>query len=697
MSHTCLSDQYAGAPQAPPAVPPCDSSIAPPALPRDPASWSGPVAKDPNPAQPFVPSCGSDPLCGGSSAAVEISTVSDGLKVLSGNVTVLTKDRLTTILTCAERAGAQIIALQETRHHSDTGFPFANRLATKKGWSITWSKAPPMHGNPRLHRRKEGGCALLWRKELGRGKPIASSEHRFCARIWDFGCFASVYGPAGVADNAWLQRCLTTMTNHRRPSFLIGDFNWVSAYSRSLPGSWFVSDNFPTVIGADAGPTRVVSLRQFGGPEKPSLAEALPGIPHHKATVWTCPKFPHEQVPLRRLRRCARFEPATKPTDAQRKLLEREARELWNNRLPHLDAQCEDDETILRHLDSLLSHWNAVAEKFFNKASSMHLVQGPTGVERAKGSEPSTKSWASSKCGRGSDEPVAVRRCKRLHRAAAEQLRRGNGHELSPAQRRHWSAALADNLEPKAIPRMPANQFEALDFANRALQVLSRREAAASKTSWVQRFKTWSQDACQAAKAVVKPQAPPQPTTAEELKDEWSTYLLKPDNPDRASEWRALAQEGGLSSSSERAPAVVPFEDFLAAAAAAKGVPGLDGWTSAEVKFLAQECPWLLARLHSVLQGLLTRASGIDLSSHPACRMLYSWRLAGVPKRGSEESRPIAVGSVLLRAWNKALLSLLPPTPQGQWGNRKKSSVIHATEDWIKAPGTSGVELDLAK
>ena len=156
------------------------------------------------------------------------------------------------------------------------------------------------------------------RKELGRGKPIASSEHRFCARIWDFGCFASVYGPAGVADNACLHRCLTTMTNHRRPSFLIGDFNWVSAYSRSLPGSWFVSDNFPTVIGVDAGPTRVVSLRQFGGPEKPSLAEALPGIPHHKATVWTCPKFPHEQVPLRRLRRCARFEPATKPTDAQR-------------------------------------------------------------------------------------------------------------------------------------------------------------------------------------------------------------------------------------------------------------------------------------------------------------------------------------------------------------------------------------------
>ena len=152
-----------------------------------------------------------------------------------------------------------------------------------------------------------------------------------------------------------------------------------------------------------------------------------------------------------------------------------------------------------------------------------------------------------------------------------------------------------------------------------------------------------------------------------------------------------------MSSSSARAPAAVPFEDFLAAAAATKGVPGLDGWTSAEVKFLAQECPWLLARLHSVLQGLLTRASGIDLSSHPACRVLYSWRLAGVPKRGSEESRPIAVGSVLLRAWNKALLSLLPPTPQGQWGNRKKSSVIHATEDWIKAPGTSGVELDLAK
>ena len=127
------------------------------------------------------------------------------------------------------------------------------------------------------------------------------------------------------------------------------------------------------------------------------------------------------------------------------------------------------------------------------------------------------------KSSRGLHESVAVRRCKRLRRAATEQLNQGCGGELSDAQRRHFCAALADGLEPNAIPGMPANQFATMDFANRALQTFSLREAAANKTSWVKRFKTWSLEACLATKAIVKPQAPSQPTTAEELEDEWST------------------------------------------------------------------------------------------------------------------------------------------------------------------------------
>ncbi len=69
--------------------------------------------------------------------------------------------------------------------------------------------------------------------------------------------------------------------------------------------------------------------------------------------------------------------------------------------------------------------------------------------------------------------------------------------------------------------------------------------------------------------------------------------------------------------------------------------------------------------------------------------MACCWR----PQAGSDESRPIAVGSCILRAWHRAVLAQLP----GQRCGRRGSGVLQATADWVAAPGEEGTELDVAK
>ena len=53
------------------------------------------------------------------------------LKILSINVTVLTRERLSTVLDEAEERGVDIIAFQESRHPAG-GFRWANALVKKR-------------------------------------------------------------------------------------------------------------------------------------------------------------------------------------------------------------------------------------------------------------------------------------------------------------------------------------------------------------------------------------------------------------------------------------------------------------------------------------------------------------------------------------------------------------------------------------
>ena len=65
--------------------------------------------------------------------------VSEGVKIISVNVTALTRDRLRAVLAYANGLeGLVFICLQETRHPSG-GFRWASTEAARQGWSTDWS------------------------------------------------------------------------------------------------------------------------------------------------------------------------------------------------------------------------------------------------------------------------------------------------------------------------------------------------------------------------------------------------------------------------------------------------------------------------------------------------------------------------------------------------------------------------------
>lgn len=72
--------------------------------------------------------------------------------------------------------------------------------------------------------------------------------------------------------------------------------------------------------------------------------------------------------------------------------------------------------------------------------------------------------------------------------------------------------------------------------------------------------------------------------------------------------------------------------------------------------------------------------------------------MAGIPKRKSEQPRPIAIGLVLMRAWHRALLEVVQVDEGAdQWCGKEGRSVVSATANWAQAEGNIGAELDLSK
>ena len=74
--------------------------------------------------------------------------------------------------------------------------------------------------------------------------------------------------------------------------------------------------------------------------------------------------------------------------------------------------------------------------------------------------------------------------------------------------------------------------------------------------------------------------------------------------------------------------------------------------------------------------------------------MLWSWKFVGTPKVVPSESR---LASILVRAWHKALLKVLPLPPGGQWCGKAKTSVVHATASFFAFEPEHIAETDLSK
>ena len=113
-----------------------------------------------------------------------------------------------------------------------------------------------------------------------------------------------------------------------------------------------------------------------------------------------------------------------------------------------------------------------------------------------------------------------------------------------------------------------------------------------------------------------------------------------------------LAEEAQLAPVAAR-PFEVPYPDFVAAIARSSGAPALDGWTAREIECLLAHWPQLIRELYEVLCAAVVRPSSMCADAE-AWSCSFAWRLVGIPKRDSDWVRPVAVGSVLLRAWQRA-------------------------------------------
>ncbi len=73
------------------------------------------------------------------------------------------------------------------------------------------------------------------------------------------------------------------------------------------------------------------------------------------------------------------------------------------------------------------------------------------------------------------------------------------------------------------------------------------------------------------------------------------------------------------------------------------------------------------------------------------------WRLAGIPNWGTDDARPVAVGSVICRAWHRTLLRWALPLPDRHVGGQPGSSVPLSCASWFHAPVDAGSESDMRK
>lgn len=604
------------------------------------------------------------------------------LIVLSVNVTALTVSRLQAVLQHACAEGAAVVALQETRHPIG-GFRWATRMIEQAGFHVTWSTSPPPGPTTA---RGHGGTALVWRRSFGRSGPLevagveASCQHRTVGRLFAELAVISAYGPAQRDDVGWLATVARRLLETARPAIIVGDLNWRRRYEVLEADGWQqVQPTPPTVLSGPAAPTRCLV---HGGHVSAAVAIPIDGIAHHAAVRYTVHVAAGRWKPASRLRRTARYQWAP---EAQ-------------------SHRAADQQEVLRAAADTAGQakrgatgdawaaWHRRAEAVFLEAVRRGWATCPRAAERPKGSPPSMRPAG----GAGETrvfESIVLRRWRRLHRAAAEQWRRGGGEApLTEVQLRHWISAVTDGLADQP----PASQAQALEMASAGIAVEAAAVAREDWRRWRARLQEWSPEAARAARPVMRGPEPAGHFTAADMESEWAAWWCQAPREQAGDGWQRAADAAGFEPRQPPQTWAPPDrEAFEQAIASAKGSGGLDGWEAEELRTMCREAPFLIAELHALFLDLVAAAS--DAAADVEALTIFWWRVVGIPKRSSSSARPIAVGSVALRVWHRALLPAMPEVEAPQFGGRPGHAAASATVDWLAAPGRAGAEVDLEK
>ncbi len=102
-----------------------------------------------------------------------------------------------------------------------------------------------------------------------------------------------------------------------------------------------------------------------------------------------------------------------------------------------------------------------------------------------------------------------------------------------------------------------------------------------------------------------------------------------------------------------------------------RGAGGFDGWTSKELHQMPEHLPWLFVELHELLQCTI-KAAEVGLPKQ-LVDSFFACRVPCIPKKTLSETRPIAIVSVIARAWERPLLPWLPGADADQSCGRKAS------------------------
>ncbi|CAK0846118.1 unnamed protein product [Prorocentrum cordatum] len=474
------------------------------------------------------------------------------------------------------------------------------------------------------------------------------------------------------------------------PRCIAGDLNWRPSYVNALPTHAALrAATTPTTL-AGTSPTRAVGA----GIELRLESVAFPPlIPHHGLVIFSA-QVAAPSAQATRMRRATRF-----TLDPGTALLASDTEELQSHMdatLPACPAAAPPPERRER--------WHARAEGALAAAAHQGWVLQDGAAERPKGSLPTSRRVATTPAVRPA-EPMELVRLKRLGRRVAHQLR-DHADELiaGPLLRQHVDSALRDRLT--AGPKGRPTHAEAHGKISKAISAIQRDLLRDRRSEWRRLFQHFTTDTWRAATAEVHGPNECPSFNAEDMTEEWKRAWAPSDpNYDEqrcAARWEQYAAEAheplpktANAYDEERHPS---YADFRVAVRKAKGSAGYDGWHSSELKLISEHFEFLLFELYTLwrdtCETLLVERPTTELQ-----HLLFAWRVVGVPKKDPTQSRPIGVGSVLLRAWLTACEPSLPTPQDAQFACKAGSTVVHACCLWLHAcqHGSCGLERDLSK